>query len=289
VRAPKFGVGLSAEGELADGALTYTYQYCQTPGYHESNCPANGPGLNRAHFAVSKQLLDGAAVLAQTGQARAGDLSYSQSVSATPSGDGYGTYALAVTNLSWSDVLHVDSKTLPLGTPVVFEVSLSLDIKSSAIECGRYIQSYGSVGFSGTGTETSGLPIGIYGDCTDSGYYGDFYYRLGGTYGPMGTTDTGILRAKVGNSIPIGVSGNVYTGACDEGFACPYLLSASLGGELTWKITNYTRGVDYRTDIRCVRPYAASCGASGVLARDSSLMRANCARRLISSAAFTSA
>jgi prolyl oligopeptidase len=41
--------------------------------------------------------------------------------------------------------------------------------------------------------------------------------------------------------------------------------------------------------FRWVCPHAASCGTSGVLARDSPLVRANCARRLISSAAFTSA
>jgi hypothetical protein len=40
---------------------------------------------------------------------------------------------------------------------------------------------------------------------------------------------------------------------------------------------------------RRVRPYAASCGVSGVLARDSALLRANCARRRITNAALTSA
>ena len=57
----------------------------------------------------------------------------------------------------------------------------------------------------------------------------------------------------------------------------------------------WARELDYRlikevwAFIRCAHSHAASCGVSQVLPDDNALLSANCARRRISSAAFTSA
>jgi hypothetical protein len=240
---PHFGIGLAGDAQLWEGSKLREHQYCQEAGQTFKTCPPYDLGDGSAHFRFDAMATDGTSSVVQSGRTTAGKFDFAQTNAATPRNEP-NVYSSSTANEAWTDTLHVTSKRLPPGWPANILVSLVVDPSAVKISClsnpGLYS---GYFKFVGTGEDPYGYPVELLGECE---YSQGFVYYVG-DFSATGKIDTGVISTSVGAAVPVGMSGTVFTTACEEGY-CPGPMTTTFAGSLEWKITGITKDVDYTSD-----------------------------------------
>ena len=240
-----YGVGLSIAAGIT-GGNGWDYQYCFNKG---SDCGGIVQHKTSAKHAVSHVLPEPSNGVtfnvATSDDSTLGQSAYSIDVKAkgspnTPPGP---AAAVNPVDASWTDNLHIISRTLPKGTQVTISVALSVAPSITNVDCATSANA--TIDYFGEGVDSLGQTMEVGGSCAGSN--GQFIYYLDGGNGPQGTTDTGVITGSVGDTIGIYGSGSFAGGVCNS--ACTQKYVSNIAGTVTWKITGISpAGASYKTD-----------------------------------------
>src|ERR1700722_217516 len=142
VRAtPQWGVGFDTLAKLYDGHAAFTKLFCQDPGYRYPTCPAVLYGNRAGHYSTSKRLSNSVYVtvsLQVSGVSQLGEEPFSQTEAGSSAYASSPIFAVDSSNLGWDDELTPTSKTLPPGTAVAFQVTLTVTPTTVNAPCDYY-------------------------------------------------------------------------------------------------------------------------------------------------------
>ena len=249
-KSKSYGTGLNVSAALFAGSSQWSKQYCAT--HSSSNCGGvvqhqKEHGFSASHAGHDKQY-GGTFTLSTSEDSSMGSSSYGFNLTAdgtvyTPGQDGAGVSG----GFAWTDNLHIKSKHLAKGTPVTINVELSVTPGTTDVDCTSDDNSIASVSDVASGTDKYGTTLQVGGGCANPG---DFEYVVGAnSAGGVGTTDTGVLTASVGDTVGIYGAGSYQGWACTFTFSCYGSYTTDLSGTFTWKITSVSpNGVTITTD-----------------------------------------
>lgn len=245
-----YGVGLGVAASLTAGLKQWSHQFCATNS--SSDCSGIVEHKKSVTYSVSQSGTDkingGHFSLKTDEVSTLGQSSYNIALKAngasnTPGQDGA---VVNPANITWSDNLHVKSKTLKKGTPVTISVQLSLTPSVTDVSCTSDQNSSASIDYTGTGADQFSSFMKVSGYCVGSG---SFVYVIDDGSGGQGTTDTGTIATSVGATVGIAGNGSFVGWACSFTPTCVRSYVTNIAGSATWTITGVSpKGATYTTD-----------------------------------------